>query len=615
MGVTVAQVPECVLKTRLAVGDLGDLSPAQLPDEKIIELLDEMPKCPDAFDHQFGKQIQGEHLFRQSHSPSYRAAYQRHEAKLQASFEQPALAAPRYDVFDVNQHYSLPLPEGGFLSKWFDRMDGDQCVQIIDANRNHTPDDGDTCVGRNGDLYPEAKFVGAPMWTSPGGKTCGNLTQFQAFAGTADACAMIYQPQRDDALFAQNAGTTFEVHRPSGAESFAMELADSSASYGARMKDQANGVAEGIVGSAEEHPVAAGAIVTVIGGLLAHPVTRGPTAAVLEWLGIGGAVIGTGGIVYDGAAGMTQYAQDRNVDALSENMSGRHVQWLLLMSGGLMRGVTIPQAVAKFVTGPERAAATLAASGRQALAAGDELAAWLFGGGGGFGPQLAFEGVGIGGGGIAIGASGAIEVGAVAEAGDVFATGGGFLPTAPLGPLAIFRISEGGVSGGGETGAVPRSQPLNRKLAAAPRLRNKKLERDLTNPRFRNLSDEPSTLDYFLRNPDELLGAVPQEGDEVLLIFAMDSTGEIRVGVSSPFVVHHSSLFGPTQEVVAAGEMEVVFQRTAWGKLMGHVKKVDAMSGHFLPNPERTLPLVEDVLRGWKTPLSPDFTVDMLLAL
>lgn len=431
-----AQVPECIQKMRLSVGDGVGLDPSQLSDGQLIELLNEAPKCPEAFDSYFLFQLEGEHRRRLSHSPSYRAAHHQQQAKIMEVVEQQELAATQYDVFDIDQFYSLPLPAGGGFSKWIDRMQGEQCLQVIDANQNHKPDDGDTCVGRNGAHYPDARFTGTPLSYSLAGASCQNISQFKKFGET---CQPSFDPLLDRSFFPGNVGVTFDIHAPAGAEQFCMDLAGGMQTYGGRMKDQAVGVAESLVGSVEKHPVAAGAIVTVIGGLLAWPVSRGPTMAVLEWLGIGGAAVGTGGIVYDGVAGVAQYKKDGNIDTLQENMSKNHALWLLLMSGGMMRGVTVPQAVAKFVTGPERAAATLAVGGRQALAAGDELAAWLLGGGGGgFGPQLVFEGAGIGGGGVSIAVAaegtGIVEGTAVA--------GGALTPGAvlgPIGPLVMAR--------------------------------------------------------------------------------------------------------------------------------------------------------------------------------
>lgn len=350
--------------------------------------------------------------------------------------EAELLAAPRYPVFAIDQFTSLPLPSGGLFSTWIDRMQGEQCLQVIDANQSGRPDDGDTCIGRNGAFYPEATFTGETLAYSEAGKTCSNLAQWRRFG---DGCAMTYDKdlERSLASLREDAvGVTFDVHRPGGAEMFSMSLAGEMQTYGGRMEDQTVAVAEGLVGSVEEHPVAAGAIVTVIGGLIAHPVTRGPTMAVLEWLGIGGAAVGAGGMVYDRVDAVAQYAEDGNVDALEQNMGDHDAEYLLLMSGGMMPGVTVPQAAVKFATGPERAAAALAAGGRRALAAGDEFAAWVLGGGGG-GFGLAFEGAGAGGGGVSLSAAaegvGAIEGGAV--------VGGAIAPGSMLGPMGPFLMA------------------------------------------------------------------------------------------------------------------------------------------------------------------------------
>ena len=173
--------------------------------------------------------------------------------------------------------------------------------------------------------------------------------------------------------------------------------------------------------------------------------------------------------------------------------------------------------------------------------------------------------------------------------------------------MGAFSVMEGNSGGGAR---VHPERKIRNRLFQARTWRNHKSETDLGSPRFIDKSSEPIDLDYFLRNSEELLGRKPEEGEDIVIIYAMDQTGEIRVGEPLPFVVHHSSLFGPKESVVAAGEMEIVFRDNGFGKLVGQVRKIDAVSGHFQPVPEVTLPLVEFVLRTRETPMTPDFDID-----
>lgn len=158
--------------------------------------------------------------------------------------------------------------------------------------------------------------------------------------------------------------------------------------------------------------------------------------------------------------------------------------------------------------------------------------------------------------------------------------------------------------------AAPSADTFPDRLATAPNYRNVKIDTDLGSGRFKDLSGEPKLLEDFLRNPEDVLDQPPTDGQSVIVIYAMDSTGEIRVGAPENFVVHHSSLFGPTVPVKGVGEMVVVFAADASGRLRGQVQQVNAISGHFRPSPETALPLILGAMELYQIPRTPDFFVD-----
>lgn len=362
-------VPKCVLKHNLTSSILPDVR--QMTDEALLEAHSDLQGCPDGWDLQAGRAIRAEHDRRFRHEPSYGAA-------ILKGAEQVALEAPRHQAFDVSHTQSVALPETSwFGSAWFERAGGEQCIQVIDANDSGKPDDGDTCIARNGRSYFAARFVGSQLGVFLAGKTCSNPVQWERFAKTKDPCAKTYRD--DDASMPwnqDNTGTTFEVHRPGGPERLAMEVGTSTYQYGSRVKEQV----EEVTGSIEENPVAFGAgVVVVIGGMIVAPEYTIPA---LEAVGTVGAAGGTGYLVYDRASGLYQLMQDGDIEKYQENVGKDDVVAGLAMLGGgpALRGVTVTQGAKALFLAPTRALEGagsalngLAAASARAAGSGDAL--------------------------------------------------------------------------------------------------------------------------------------------------------------------------------------------------------------------------------------------------
>ncbi|MBI4124703.1 MAG: hypothetical protein HY466_02070 [Deltaproteobacteria bacterium] len=181
-----------------------------------------------------------------------------------------------YDVYTVGEDHVI-LPEGGGLSKIWDRMTGDRVVEVVDVNGDG-PGDGDTAVLFNGDKVENARFQGPPL--------IHKLAARREF----------YLDLARRSLAGD--GVTFDVRNidPSSLEGFAVALAGSMQNYGAGRVEEAKDIAASVT----DHPVAAGAIVAGAVALSLHPKGR----MAMEAVGLAGAVGGTGYIVHDRVDGI-----------------------------------------------------------------------------------------------------------------------------------------------------------------------------------------------------------------------------------------------------------------------------------------------------------------------
>lgn len=148
------------------------------------------------------------------------------------------------------------------------------------------------------------------------------------------------------------------------------------------------------------------------------------------------------------------------------------------------------------------------------------------------------------------------------------------------------------------------SDALQMRLARAKRYPNVRQGRDLGKKSFQDLSTRPVHPQDLIFDgrivPDRLVGYPTGDSEEVWLLYALSPWGELRVAVRDDGV-YHSSLFGPWQDVVAAGIIAVGG---------GTVVRIDQDSGHFLPDEEDSLKLVRRILLALGIPMSDEFMYD-----
>lgn len=121
-----------------------------------------------------------------------------------------------------------------------------------------------------------------------------------------------------------------------------------------------------------------------------------------------------------------------------------------------------------------------------------------------------------------------------------------------------------------------------------------------------DLSNKPALLhqlvhDGFL-DVATLLGAAPNPGQCCQLLYAMSEEGEVRVGIRTRGVFH-SSFFGPTLDVLAAGNIYV---------RDGKIIQADLGSGHFAPDQTKSLKLFRRVLMEMNIPGGREMILDFV---
>ncbi len=149
------------------------------------------------------------------------------------------------------------------------------------------------------------------------------------------------------------------------------------------------------------------------------------------------------------------------------------------------------------------------------------------------------------------------------------------------------------------------SERIQQELATATRYPNTRLTYDRQKPSYVDLSTKPVRLTDLMNEagrivPDSVIEYVPDMDEEVDLLYALAPWGELRVTWRLPGV-YHSSMFGPAQDLVAAGHVYVKD---------GEVSGINLDSGHFAPDNDASLTLVRRVLVGLNIPLTDDFILD-----
>lgn len=152
---------------------------------------------------------------------------------------------------------------------------------------------------------------------------------------------------------------------------------------------------------------------------------------------------------------------------------------------------------------------------------------------------------------------------------------------------------------------VPFDRRVRFRLRKAPlycnlRLRHDRYHLQVKNGSYKDLSGEPVRLRDLVREGRidiaTLLGEEADRGTTYRILFAMSVFGEVRVAVRDRGIFH-SSIFGPVTDLLAAGN---IFVRD------GQAVEADLGSGHFSPDQERSLRLLQHVMRetnipGWRT--------------
>ncbi len=415
-----ASMPPDVVRSRSLIEGAGDERTAvsKLTDDKLLEYYIYPKSSP------FNRALIKGELAVRSKQPGYAKKAQQAFKKMTEGEE---LGEHRHDVFDVDAFKSIPMPKGGVLGKVVDtmqggigvvlgkwkRMRGDQCVKIIDTNDNHKADDGDTCISRSGEVYPDAQFSGDNLTVFYAGKTCSNRAQRKEFKDCAVKYFSSNRVLTDPT--GKRTGVEFEVHSPGEGEKLLMSLADESEAYGGRIKGQAVDTVKATGLTMAEDPVATTAALAVVGGLLTHPATRGPTLAVMNWIGAGCSVGGTGYLVYDRTTGIVDLVQDGDLGKYQENVGNYDFIALTSMVSGAsaFKGVTVGEAARKTFYAPAVVFDRSIKAYRKLSAGASVIASKLFrniGGGGGF----AFAGAVGRGGALAIEADLAVTAAGVA---------------------------------------------------------------------------------------------------------------------------------------------------------------------------------------------------------
>lgn len=99
-----------------------------------------------------------------------------------------------------------------------------------------------------------------------------------------------------------------------------------------------------------------------------------------------------------------------------------------------------------------------------------------------------------------------------------------------------------------------------------------------------------------------LLDAAPNPGQCYQLLYALSEEGEVRVGIRARGIFH-SSFFGPTVDVLAAGNIYV---------RDGNIIQADLASGHFAPDHPKSLKLFRRVLMEVDIPGSREMILDFV---
>jgi len=364
----VASTPDGFLKAK----KLGGISDRRSEIQKISNNL-LIKYVLDPTNSPFGNQLlEMEHLFR-LHNPKYAKKFQRIQTEFAKNF---ALEKNRYDIFNVDAFSSVPIPKDNAFSSWLHRMQGMQCVQIIDINGDHKPDDGDTCITRNGNLYPNAHFTGDSLVAFYTGKTCNPSQEFKN-------CGTLYSNINTfmQHLNKEHTGTTFNVHHPKGIEQTFMSLANESSGYTSIIKNQTIDMVKSMGLSIKKNPIITGATFVITGGLLLYPSTQGIVLSLMQWTMGATAAGGTAYLVYDRAKGLIEFAKDLDLKKYKKNTGNYDVVAFISMLSGasVLKNVTVVEAIRKVFYTPTVAFNAAASIGRKLFIIMDATTARFFG--------------------------------------------------------------------------------------------------------------------------------------------------------------------------------------------------------------------------------------------